>query len=475
MRMVLGLVRPTAGSATVLGMPYASIERPATAVGAVLEVQSFHPLRTARNHLRVLAAASGVPDARVDEVLALVDLTDAADRRAGGYSLGMRQRLGLAGALLGDPRVLILDEPANGLDPQGIRWLREFLRQFAANGNAVLVSSHLLSEMAQMADEVIVIDRGRLVRQGSLADLTAGHSSLHVAAVDRDALLEVLIGDGLEPRVEGDGYVVTGTDAGRRRRDRRRRGHRAHAPERTGSHPRGRVPRADRRSGTMRDQIRSEMRKLRTTRSAWGLFAAAIALAGLAAWAMVASMHFGPAVALTTLPGFAEMMILVPILVAVLGIRSYTDEARHGSIVPTLLATPNRRRVIAGKLVVLAGAAAVFAIAASLTVAIVSGALLVADGVAISVSLAALAVLLAKAIAICALWAAIGLGMGVTVTHQVAAIVGTILWVLVAEGLVEMLSAPVARFLPAARDGVDARDRRDRRVAGGAARRRGHC
>ncbi len=213
MRMVLGLVRPTSGSATVLGMPYGSIERPATVVGAVLEVQSFHPLRTGRNHLRVLAAASGVPDVRVDEVLALVDLANAADRRAGSYSLGMRQRLGLAGALLGDPRVLILDEPANGLDPQGIRWLREFLRQFAANGNAVLVSSHLLSEMAQMADEVIVIDRGRLVRQGSLADLTAGHSSLHVAAVDRDALLEVLIGDGLDPRVEGDGYVLIGTDA----------------------------------------------------------------------------------------------------------------------------------------------------------------------------------------------------------------------------------------------------------------------
>ncbi len=214
MRMVLGLVRPTAGSATVLGLPYASIERPATAVGAVLEVQSFHPQRTGRNHLRVLAAASGVPDARVDEVLALVDLTDAADRRAGGYSLGMRQRLGLAGALLGDPRVLILDEPANGLDPQGIRWLREFLREFAANGNAVLVSSHLLSEMAQMADEVIVIDHGRLVRQGSLADLTAGHASVRVAADDGAALRAALVAAGLEPRVDGEAFVVTGADAG---------------------------------------------------------------------------------------------------------------------------------------------------------------------------------------------------------------------------------------------------------------------
>jgi ABC-2 type transport system ATP-binding protein len=212
--MVLGLVRPTAGSAAVIGLPYASLERPATAVGAVLEVQSFHPQRTGRNHLRVLAAASGVPDTRVDEVLALVDLTDAADRRAGGYSLGMRQRLGLAGALLGDPRVLILDEPANGLDPQGIRWLREFLREFAANGNAVLVSSHLLSEMAQMADEVIVIDRGRLVRQGSLADLTAGHASVRVAAADDGVLLAALIAAGLQPRVDGEAFVVTGAEAG---------------------------------------------------------------------------------------------------------------------------------------------------------------------------------------------------------------------------------------------------------------------
>ena len=198
----------------------------------------------------------------------------------------------------------------------------------------------------------------------------------------------------------------------------------------------------------MRDQIRSEIRKMRSTRSAWGLLAAAVALAGLAAWAMVASMDFGPAVALSTLPGFGEMMILVPILTAVLGIRSYTDEARHGSIVPTLLASPKRRRVVAAKALELAGAAAVFALAASLTVAVVSGALLVADGVAVTVSAAALAVLLAKGIAICTLWAAIGLGIGVTVSHQVAAIVGTILWLLVGEGIVEMLSAPVAR-LPA--------------------------
>jgi ABC-2 type transport system ATP-binding protein len=214
LRMVLGLVHPTSGSTAVLGPPYASLERPASVVGAVLEVQSFHPLRTGRNHLRVLAAASGFPDSRVDEVLEIVGLTAAAGRKAGGYSLGMRQRLGLAGALLGDPRVLVLDEPANGLDPQGIRWLRDLLRGFAARGNAVLVSSHLLSEMDQLADEVIVIDRGRLVRQGSIAAVTGGRSSLRVAATDHAALGRALIAAGVEPRPDGDAtYTVTGVSA----------------------------------------------------------------------------------------------------------------------------------------------------------------------------------------------------------------------------------------------------------------------
>ncbi len=179
LRMLLGLVEPDEGTATVLGLPYASLEQPMTTVGAVLEVQSFHPLRTGRNHLRVLAAASGIDDARVDAALELVGMTDAAGRKAGGYSLGMRQRLGLAGALLGDPSVLILDEPANGLDPHGIRWLRTTLRDVAAGGKAVLVSSHLLAEMARMVDDVIVIDRGRLLRQGAIEELTdAGAASL---------------------------------------------------------------------------------------------------------------------------------------------------------------------------------------------------------------------------------------------------------------------------------------------------------
>lgn len=199
----------------------------------------------------------------------------------------------------------------------------------------------------------------------------------------------------------------------------------------------------------MRDQIRAEVRKLRTTRTAWGLFAGALILAGIAAWAMVSTGAFGNSVALTTLPGFAEMMAIVPVFVVVLGIRSYTDEARHGAIVPTLLATPRRRRVVAAKAVVLAVTAALFAVAATVVVGGVSLALLAADGVAVSVSVAALAILLGKAVALCALWAAIGLGVGLFVQHQIAAIVGAILWMLVGEGIVEMLVPGVSKFLPA--------------------------
>jgi ABC-2 type transport system ATP-binding protein len=214
LRMALGLVHPTSGSATVLGLPYASLDRPTRAVGAVLETQSFHPQPSGRNHLRVLAAASGISDGRVAEVLGEVGLADAGDRRAGRYSLGMRQRLGIAGALLGEPRVLLLDEPANGLDPQGIRWLRDFLRAFAARGNAVLVSSHLLAEMSQLADEVIVINRGRLVRQAAVHDLTSGTAArIRARSADDTRLARVLMGAGLSVTAEGHGLAVSGSTA----------------------------------------------------------------------------------------------------------------------------------------------------------------------------------------------------------------------------------------------------------------------
>ncbi|HET8526095.1 MAG TPA: ATP-binding cassette domain-containing protein [Actinomycetota bacterium] len=216
LRIVLGLVSPTEGSATVLGMPYRSLPEPTRTVGAVLETQSFNPLRSGRNHLRVLASASGIPERRVDEVLELVGLEAAARRNAGTYSLGMRQRLGLGAALLGEPRILILDEPANGLDPQGIRWLRDFLRGFATEGNAVLVSSHVLTEMAQLADEAIVINQGRLVRQASLSELTSDSRELVVVTPEAGRLAAALQGRGLGVVTRDGGELhVSGADAAR--------------------------------------------------------------------------------------------------------------------------------------------------------------------------------------------------------------------------------------------------------------------
>ena len=174
LRSVLGLVHPDAGGATVLGRTYRELERPLHQVGAVLEASEVHPGRSGRNHLRVLAAASGVPRSRVEEVLALVELTAAAKRRVKGYSLGMRQRLGLATALLGDPEVLVLDEPANGLDPAGVRWLRDLLRSLASEGRTILVSSHVLAEVAQTVDRVVIIHRGKLIQQATIAEVLAG-------------------------------------------------------------------------------------------------------------------------------------------------------------------------------------------------------------------------------------------------------------------------------------------------------------
>ncbi len=173
LRMLLGLVRPEAGDAAINGRAYSDLPDPLRQVGAVLEASSFHPGRTARNHLRIEAMVAGIDAARIDVVLDLVGLSEAADRRVRGFSLGMRQRLGLATALLADPEVLILDEPANGLDPEGVRWLRDLVRGLAAEGTAVLISSHILAEVAQTVDSVIIVNHGRVVVQAPIAELTA--------------------------------------------------------------------------------------------------------------------------------------------------------------------------------------------------------------------------------------------------------------------------------------------------------------
>jgi ABC-2 type transport system ATP-binding protein len=177
LRLLLGLARPTSGEALVFGRPYRELPNPTRRVGAVLESADVDPGRTGRNHLRAQAIASGIETSRVDEMLELVELDRAADRPAGGYSLGMRQRLGLAAALLGEPELLVLDEPANGLDAAGVHWLRGFLRQFAATGGTVLVSSHLLAEVAQSVDHALIIDNGRLVATVAV-DQLAGSGSL---------------------------------------------------------------------------------------------------------------------------------------------------------------------------------------------------------------------------------------------------------------------------------------------------------
>ena len=210
MRVILGLVHPTSGTTSVLGSPYRELERPEKRVGALLETFDAHPGRSGRNHLRVLALAGGIPRSRVDEVLALVELSQAGRRRVKGYSLGMRQRLGLAAALLGDPEVLVLDEPANGLDPQGIRWLRDFLRSLAAEGRTILVSSHVLAEVAQTVDDVVIIHRGKLVQQAAMADVEAMAARATTArSPDAARLVALLVAEGIDATlVEGDSITI---------------------------------------------------------------------------------------------------------------------------------------------------------------------------------------------------------------------------------------------------------------------------
>jgi ABC-2 type transport system ATP-binding protein len=217
LRMLLNLVTPTAGTATIGGRRYADLPDATRAVGAVLESSAAHGGRTGRNHLRVFCAAAGLPATRVDEVLELVGLTPAAKRKFRGYSMGMRQRLGIAFAMLGDPGVLVLDEPANGLDPEGIRWMRHLLRGLADQGRTILVSSHLLSEMQQLADDVVIIAAGRLVRQGAVSQIVDSMAVAHhvrVRTPNVEELTKALNEIGATVSVNGDGaLLVAGTDA----------------------------------------------------------------------------------------------------------------------------------------------------------------------------------------------------------------------------------------------------------------------
>ena len=214
LRMLLNLVRPTAGTATIGGRRYADLHDPVRQVGAILEASGAHRGRSGRNHLRMLCDAAGIPVSRADDVLEMVHLTAAADRKFKGYSLGMRQRLGIASALLGDPEVLILDEPANGLDPEGIRWMRDLLKSLADQGRTVLVSSHLLSEMEVLADDIVILAAGKLVRQGTVSEIidSMGSTQMRIRTPKPDELVAAL-GNGVTATRSADGVLLlTGAD-----------------------------------------------------------------------------------------------------------------------------------------------------------------------------------------------------------------------------------------------------------------------
>jgi len=215
MRLILGLDRPTAGTALIGGRPYRELQRPLRTVGALLDAKWVHPNRSARAHLRWMAASNGLPASLVEEVLRQVGLTEVANKRAGGFSLGMSQRLGLAGALLGDPQVLLFDEPVNGLDPEGIVWIRRFMQALAAEGRTVLVSSHLLSEMAQTADHLLVIGRGRLIADTSVDAFVAQASEavVRVRSPQLDVLRAALAERGHAVHDDDGALVVTGATA----------------------------------------------------------------------------------------------------------------------------------------------------------------------------------------------------------------------------------------------------------------------
>ncbi|MFD8913520.1 ATP-binding cassette domain-containing protein [Streptomyces sp. NPDC059575] len=216
LRMLLGLVRPSAGGITIGGRSIAGLDEPARTVGALLDARAVHPRRTAFDHLLAVARTAGLGGGRVEEVLDLVGLTDAAGRRAGEFSLGMHQRLGIATALLGDPGVLVFDEPLNGLDPEGIRWLRTFLRDLAAEGRTILFSSHLMSEMELAADDLVVIGRGRLIAESSMEDFLTAHTTrtVTVRAGAADQLARALDRAGIAfAREDGPRLLVTGADS----------------------------------------------------------------------------------------------------------------------------------------------------------------------------------------------------------------------------------------------------------------------
>ena len=427
LRMLLGLVAPSAGSATFGGRRYVDLDEPARHVGAVLEASSFHPGRRAVDHLRILASAAGLPAQRVHEALAQVGMTEHAHRRVGGFSLGMRQRLGLAGALLGEPSVLVLDEPANGLDPEGVHWLRRFLRSQADAGRTVVVSSHLLAEVAQTVDHVVILDKGRLVTSAPLAELTArSRSAVIVRTPDADRLRMELTRRGIDAAVTGpDQVTAAGT-----------------TPEVV-----GRVIGAiglviyemrieesnledvffslttTEGATVMNRLVRTELLKQRTTRTFVAGICAAPAVAGLVTIAILSAAGkqgndpLGPDSLVHVIGGPAGVITLIAALLGVLGMAG---EYRHQTITTTFLASPRRRDVVVAKLVAhsLAGALmGLLSLAVSVAIAVpwlrATGVDVYLDGEGVRVA--------AGLVASTALYGALGVSIGALLRNQTIA------------------------------------------------------
>ena len=387
----------------------------------------------------------------MDEVLATVELTTAARRRVGGYSLGMRQRLGIAAALLRDPQLLILDEPANGLDPEGVHWLRTFVRDLGAAGKTVLVSSHLLAEVAQTVDRVVIIDKGRLVTIGTLDELTARMTlGVRVRAPGIRLLLQALEARGFDVTVlDGDELLCPRCVHRPDRRARIKGGDRA-ARARAGIVlARAGLPRADLRRRFVIAQLRSELRKMATTRTNFGLL---LGLIALVLFGVIAGA-FNSEADLSALENQRELIgngAFGAVFAALIGLMAMTGEFRHGTIRATFVFTPERVRVVAAKVVASIIVGIGFGALASGLGLGTGAAMIHARGYGVLIDSGDVGRLLLGTVVMSALWAALGVGLGALVRNQVAAIVGLFAWVFVVEILVFQYLPGVGRYAPGA-------------------------
>jgi ABC-2 type transport system ATP-binding protein len=411
-RLLLGLATPTSGRATINGRPYRELRDPLRHIGALTDPDVFHPGRSGRTALRIAARPARIPGQRVEEVLDLVGLGGAAHRRAGGYSQGMRQRLALAAALLGDPETLVLDEPANGLDPEGVHWLRGLLRGLADQGRTVFVSSHLLAELAQTVDDVVIIKQGRLVTAGPMAEL-----------LDRATATSL------------EGFFLDATS-------------RDTTPRPPRLHP-GKEP-------VMRSLVSAELLKLRSTRSAWIPPAAALAMAVVAVLASTTAAgpdgnpHLSPAALPGLLRGSGGQLVDGAMLLCWIVLSA--GEFRHRTAVTTFLAEPNRLRIVSAKLITAALTGAAVGLLAEALSAATAATALSAHHVPLAWSQPGVPGTVLAVPLLAALYGMLGVGLGLLLRHTAAALGLALMWAFVIEGIIPAVTHQpgITRWLPEA-------------------------